>query len=79
MRVSGIIVVDLEHEGEQLSVELTSERPALLVSAPIWARQTYEGEAPALVVYCDTAYDELSYIQERGSKRAELHLDGGTK
>lgn len=79
MRVSGEIIVDLDHEGEQASVTLTSEHPALLVSAPVWSLQTYRGEAPALVVYCDTAYDARGYVKERTPKPANYSRDEGFK
>jgi dTDP-4-dehydrorhamnose 3,5-epimerase-like enzyme len=70
-RTGGEIRVDLSHAGEEHSVTLTADRPAMLVSSPVWARQTYLGEAPALAVHCDAPYDPDTYLQTpAGSERA---------
>ncbi len=71
LRVAGEIVVDLVHEGERQSITLNKEWPALLISSPVWARQTYLGEAPCLVVYCDTAYNPSGYIRSHEAKATE--------
>ncbi len=62
LRVGGEITVDLEHAGERVSVALTARCPALIVSSPVWARQVYGGDGPALMVFCDTPYDPEAYI-----------------
>jgi len=65
MRVAGEIRVDMAHGEETATTLLTAEAPAILISAPVWARQTYLGPAPAMVVFCDTPYRAESYVTER--------------
>ena len=62
MLVSGLIEVEVRVPGVAELIRLDSERPALLIEPPVWSRQTYLGDKPAMVVFCDTAYDPNDYI-----------------
>jgi len=65
IRMRGEIIVETAHDGEERSFTLTESDNALLISAPVWARQTYRGADPRLLVLCDTPYDPASYVTER--------------
>ena len=62
MLVSGLIEVEVRAPGLVELIRLDSERPALLIEPPVWSRQSYLGDKPAMVVFCDTAYDADDYI-----------------
>lgn len=62
MLVSGLIEVEVRAPGLTETIRLDAERPALLIEPPVWSRQTYLGDKPAMVVFCDTAYDPGDYV-----------------
>lgn len=65
MRVSGEIVIDLCWRGDEVSVVLGPENNSILITAPVWARQTYRGKNPCLMALCDTPYDPENYLYEK--------------
>jgi len=62
MRVAGEIEVECVLDDTRKSFALSKEGSCLLVSSPIWARQTYRGRQPQLLVLCDLPYDPESYV-----------------
>ena len=65
IRLSGEIEIDLCWQNEEKSVVLGRENNAVLISSPVWARQTYHGEGPCLMALCDTPYDPNNYLYEK--------------
>ncbi len=65
MRVSGEIHVELFWRNEEKTIVLGAESNAMLIASPVWSRQTYRGDSPCLMVFCDTPYDPNSYIYEK--------------
>lgn len=62
IRVAGEIEVECVLEDTRMSFVLSEEGSCLLVSSPVWARQTYRGRQPQLLVLCDLPYDPESYV-----------------
>lgn len=62
VRVSGTIRIELRHAGRVAEVTLDAATPALLIEPGVWSRQTYLGDQPGLVVFCDTEYDPDDYV-----------------
>ncbi|HET6673190.1 MAG TPA: FdtA/QdtA family cupin domain-containing protein [Agromyces sp.] len=66
-RASGTIDVDVSHGGARARITLDELRPALLIEAGVWARQTYLDDHSTLIVFADGPYDEGDYVSgERG-------------
>jgi len=61
LRISGEIHVDLSLHGEEKSIVLGQDANAVLLSAPVWSRQTYRGDAPKLIVFSDQPFDPSGY------------------
>jgi dTDP-4-dehydrorhamnose 3,5-epimerase-like enzyme len=64
VRISGEIELELAVDDETATLVLDGEQNAAVIHSPVWARQTYRGESPQLMVLCDTPYDPDSYICE---------------
>ncbi|ESZ38657.1 FdtA/QdtA family cupin domain-containing protein [Mesorhizobium sp. L2C066B000] len=62
MQLSGEIGIEFRYQERIERLTLTSSNRAVLVDAPVWALQTYEGENPSLLVFCDTEYDPKDYV-----------------
>ncbi|HYD87791.1 MAG TPA: FdtA/QdtA family cupin domain-containing protein [Vitreimonas sp.] len=65
IRVGGEISVETAHQSENHTFNLTETENALLIAAPVWARQLYRGADARLLALCDTPYDPASYVAER--------------
>jgi dTDP-4-dehydrorhamnose 3,5-epimerase-like enzyme len=61
LRASGVIEVELRRAGSVDRVILNEDRPAILLEAGVWARQTYLAPASTLVVFADGPYDPAEY------------------
>lgn len=59
---SGSVTVELRHAGQQATVLLKPGDNALLISAPVWARQTYHGASPSLVLVSDVPFHPENYL-----------------
>lgn len=66
IRVSGEIDVAMTLGDESVSVRLDRNRNALLIESPVWSRQTYHGDAPAILVLTNTQFDPSDYLDEPG-------------
>jgi dTDP-4-dehydrorhamnose 3,5-epimerase-like enzyme len=64
MLVSGLIDVEIRWQSRTRTLRLDPAHRALLIEPPVWARQTYLGEHPAMVVFCDTDYDPTDYVHD---------------
>jgi dTDP-4-dehydrorhamnose 3,5-epimerase-like enzyme len=64
LRLSGAIDIELRHADEVEHLRLDGESRAVLITAPVWSRQTYRGENPSLLVLSDTAFDPAAYLGE---------------
>ncbi|WP_051371474.1 sugar 3,4-ketoisomerase [Mesorhizobium loti] len=62
MQLSGEIVIEFRYHERVERLSLTASNRAVLVDAQVWALQTYEGENPSLLVFCDTEYDAEDYV-----------------
>jgi dTDP-4-dehydrorhamnose 3,5-epimerase-like enzyme len=62
MQMSGEISIEFRYQEQVERLVLTQLNRAVLVDAPVWSRQTYEGENPTMIVFCDTEYDPKNYI-----------------
>ena len=62
MLVSGEIDIELRYGDTTEWLTLNALRRAVLIEPPVWSRQTYRGEQPAMIVFCDTPYDADDYI-----------------
>lgn len=62
MQLSGEISIEFRYQGQVERMSLTASNRAVLVEAKVWAQQTYEGENPSLLVFCDTGYDPENYV-----------------
>lgn len=62
MHVSGTVTVELRHKGEIKIVQLTNPGDCLLIEPGVWSSQKYADETSALLVCCDTSYDESDYF-----------------
>ena len=62
MQVSGEIGIELRYQDQAEYVLLDAVHRALLVPAPVWSRQTYLGDKPTMIVFCDTAFDPNDYF-----------------
>ena len=61
--LSGKIEVELRLRGIVGQVILDPVDNAVLIEAPVWARQRYYGSAPSIIVFCDRPYDPEAYIR----------------
>lgn len=61
-RASGTIEVTVGRLGERARITLGEERPALLIEAGVWARQTYLEHGSTLIVFADGPYDASEYL-----------------
>ncbi len=64
LRVTGTIRVELRRAGRTAEVTLDATTPAVLIEPGVWSRQTYLGDHPSIVVFCDTEYDPDDYVTE---------------
>ncbi|WP_288903688.1 FdtA/QdtA family cupin domain-containing protein [uncultured Sneathiella sp.] len=62
MPITGKITVELLYEGCMEIEQLSSPENCLLIEAGVWSRQIYADETSALLVCCDTSYDESDYF-----------------
>ncbi|MEP6563706.1 MAG: FdtA/QdtA family cupin domain-containing protein [Mesorhizobium sp.] len=62
MQLRGEISIEFRYQKQIEWLVLTQSNRAVLVDAPVWARQTYEGENPSMIVFCDTEYDAENYV-----------------
>ena len=66
-RASGTIGVDLRHRGASARLTLDGNRPAVLLEAGVWARQTYIAPESTLIVFADGPYDPAEYSADENS------------
>ena len=64
VRLSGEIEVEVRHAGRSGRFRLDSDQRAALIEPSVWARQTYLGESPAMLVLCDTPYRPDDYVRD---------------
>lgn len=64
LRVSGTIVVEVRRAGGTADLTLDASTPAVLIEPGVWSRQTYLGDHPSVVVFCDTEYDPDDYVTD---------------
>jgi hypothetical protein len=62
MLVSGEIEIELRYGDITERLTLDPHHRAVLIEPPVWSRQTYRGEQPAMIVFCDTPYDPDDYL-----------------
>jgi dTDP-4-dehydrorhamnose 3,5-epimerase-like enzyme len=62
MQISGEIELEVAHRNRCERVMLDAQRRAVLIEPPVWSRQTYGGENPSIIVFCDTPYDPDDYL-----------------
>lgn len=62
MHIAGKITVELRYGGSIEIEQLSSPENCLLIEAGVWSRQIYADESSALLVCCDTSYDEADYF-----------------
>ena len=62
MHVSGTVTVELRHKGEIETEQLANPGDCLLIEPGVWSSQKYADETSALLVCCDTSYDESDYF-----------------
>lgn len=62
MRVSGEIEIEARYCGATERLTLNQANRAVLIEPLVWSRQTYRGEQPAMIVFCDMPYDRDDYI-----------------
>ncbi|MZR31635.1 sugar 3,4-ketoisomerase [Sneathiella litorea] len=64
MHVSGKITVELRYNGVIRTEQLEYPGNCLLIEPGVWSKQIYSNESSALIVCCDTSYDESDYFYE---------------
>ena len=64
MLVSGEIEIEARYRDTTERLILNPTHRAVLIEPPVWSRQTYRGEQPAMIVFCDTPYDRDDYIYD---------------
>jgi hypothetical protein len=64
LQVSGEIEIELRHAGGTEHVTLDRSSRALMIEAPVWSRQIYRGENPAMLVLSDVPFDPRNYLEE---------------
>lgn len=62
MHVSGTVTIELQHNGDIETEQLTGPGNCLLIEPGVWSSQKYADETSALFVCCDTSYDESDYF-----------------
>lgn len=67
MHVSGEIEIEVQYANRSERLELNGTNRAIMIEAPVWSRQVYSGDNPAMIVFCDTPYDTENYLLERGT------------
>lgn len=65
LRISGEIQIDLSLHGEERSITLGPNANAMMLFAPVWSRQTYLGDSPALLVFSDQPFDPSGYLDDK--------------
>lgn len=60
--VAGSVEVELRHKQEVERVLLKPGVNALLIHSPVWARQTYLGDSPCLVLMSDVEFNTDDYL-----------------
>jgi dTDP-4-dehydrorhamnose 3,5-epimerase-like enzyme len=63
MLVSGEIEVETRYGDTTERLTLNPAQRAVLIEPPVWSQQTYHGEQPAMIVFCDKPYDSDDYIR----------------
>ena len=63
IRVQGQIKLETRLQGETHTLVLDEHDNAVLISAPVWSRQSYFGNPACIMVFCDTPYDPTDYIE----------------
>ena len=61
---SGRVELELSYAGETIHLTLDGPDRAVLISAPVWARQTYRGDRPVLMVLSDVPFADDVYLVE---------------
>ena len=64
LRLGGEIELELAVDDRSATLVLDAELNAAMIHSPVWSRQTYRGESPQLMVWCDTPYDPDSYVYD---------------
>ncbi len=61
-RASGLIDVEVSHDGTRARITLDEHHPAVLLEAGVWARQTYLDDHSTLIVFADGPYEDSDYV-----------------
>jgi dTDP-4-dehydrorhamnose 3,5-epimerase-like enzyme len=67
IRIAGSIELEARHAGQTQQVCLDAHSNAVLIKAPVWARQTYRGRDATLLVFAEAPYDPQALIYESSS------------
>ena len=62
MHVSGAVTVELRYKGKIKTEQLSNPGNCLLIEPGVWSSQKYADGTSALMVCCDTSYDESDYF-----------------
>jgi|TARA_R110000850_G_scaffold53796_2_gene128637 mannose-6-phosphate isomerase-like protein (cupin superfamily) len=62
MHVSGTIEIELRYKGKIETEKLAKAGDCLLIEHGVWSIQKYSDKNSALMVCCDTSYDESDYF-----------------
>ena len=62
MLISGEIEIQARYGDTTERLTLNPTHRAVLIEPPVWSQQTYRGEQPAMIVFCDKQYDVDDYI-----------------
>lgn len=64
MQLSGEIDIEVRYREQVGRLSLNESNRAVLIESGVWAQQTYQGENPSLLVFCDSEYDPEDYIED---------------
>ena len=64
IRLSGQIGIELRWQARTETLLLDEGQNAVIISAPVWARQSYAGAPAIMIVFCEAAYDPDDYIDD---------------
>lgn len=67
VRIAGSIEVETRYRGKTEKMCLDANANALLIGAPVWARQSYRGPDATLLVLAEAPYDPASFLDETPS------------
>jgi mannose-6-phosphate isomerase-like protein (cupin superfamily) len=71
MHVSGSVEIELRYKGKIETEQLANPGDCLLIEPGVWSIQAYSDKNSALMVCCDTSYDESDYFYAEHMKTAQ--------